>query len=56
MQTTATIILAILAAVSVGALIVAGALWLTWRSKEAAQERRRATALAWSETAADHHH
>jgi len=53
MQAAATIILAMLATVSVGALIVAGALWLSRRSEEAAQDRRRATALAWSETAAD---
>lgn len=56
MQAAATIILAILATISVGALIVGGVLWLSRRSEEAAQDRRRATALAWSETAADDTH
>ena len=56
MPTAAVIILAILATASVGALIVAVVLWLSRRSDEAAQGRRQAAALAWSETAADDHH
>lgn len=50
MQTSATIILAILAMLFVGALIVAGVLWVSRRRQAAAQARRDATAAAWSET------
>lgn len=53
MQTVATIVLAILAALSVGSLIVAFVVLREARRHAEARDRREATALAWSETAAD---